>query len=95
MQFIMGRYVEVHLAASYDYGSSISENRLLTPKHVELKRQGLFLRSSPDFYKTNWVGNSSSSAVSVSNSAAFVVFLSNPDTNAGFYIARQTDSTST
>ena len=68
---------------------------MLTPKHEELKKQGLFLRSSPEFYKTDWVGNSSSSAVSVSNPAAFVVFLSNPDTGAGFYIARQTDSTST
>ncbi|KAI5120764.1 hypothetical protein M0805_004727 [Coniferiporia weirii] len=80
---------------SYDYGSSITESRLLTPKFSELKRQGLFLRSSPDFYKTNWVGNSSSSAVNVSNSNAFVVFLSNPDTGAGFYIARQSDSTTT
>lgn len=68
---------------------------MLTTKHAELKRQGLFIRSSPEFYKTNWVGNSSSTAVKVSNSNAFVVFLSNPDTNAGFYIARQTSSTST
>ncbi|KAH8108699.1 glycoside hydrolase family 35 protein [Phellopilus nigrolimitatus] len=80
---------------SYDYGSSISENRLLTSKYAELKRQALFLRSSPEFYKTNWVGNSSSSAVNVSNPNAFVVFLENPDTGAGFYIARQTSSTST
>lgn len=68
---------------------------MLTPKFAELKKQGLFLRSTPEFYKTEWVGNSSSSAVSVSNPAAFVVFLSNPDSGAGFYIARQSDSTST
>lgn len=68
---------------------------MLTPKHAEIKRQGLFLRSSPEFYKTNWVGNSSSSNVNVSNPAAFIVFLSNPDSGAGFYIARQTDSTTT
>ncbi|EJC98868.1 glycoside hydrolase family 35 protein [Fomitiporia mediterranea MF3/22] len=80
---------------SYDYGAAIAENRLLTPKAIELKRQGLFLRSSPDFYKTNWVGNSSSSAVNISNPNAFAVFLRNPDTGTGFYIARQNDTTST
>ena len=68
---------------------------MLTAKHAELKRQGLFIRSSPEFYKTDWVGNSSSTAVTVSNSAAFVTFLSNPDTGAGFYVARQNDATST
>lgn len=81
--------------ASYDYGSSLTESRLLTSKFDELKRQGIFLRSSPDFYKTDWVGNSSSSAVNVSNPDAFVVLLSNPDTGSKFYIARQADSTST
>ena len=81
--------------ASYDYGSTIAENRMLTAKHAELRRQGLFIRSSPEFYKTDWVGNSSSTAVTVSNSAAFVTFLSNPDTGAGFYVARQNDATST
>ncbi|KAL5524689.1 hypothetical protein ACEPAF_9834 [Sanghuangporus sanghuang] len=79
---------------SYDYGSSLTENRLLTSKFDELKRQALFLRSSPDFYKTDWIGNSSSTAVNVSNSDAFVVLLSNPDTGSNFYIARQADSTS-
>ncbi|EIM81437.1 glycoside hydrolase family 35 protein [Stereum hirsutum FP-91666 SS1] len=80
---------------SYDYGASIMENRELTPKFDELKLQGLFLRSSPEFYKTDWFGNSSTDAVTVSNPAAFVVKLQNPDTGSGFYIARQTDSTST
>ncbi|TFK52650.1 glycoside hydrolase family 35 protein [Heliocybe sulcata] len=80
---------------SYDYGSSIAENRTLTDKYTELKRQGLFLRSSPEFYKTDWLGNTSTSAVTVSNPAAFAVHLRNPDTGAGFYIARQTNSTST
>jgi hypothetical protein len=68
---------------------------MLTTKFDELRRQGLFLRSSPEFYKTTWNGNSTAGVVNVSNPDAFVVFLSNPDTNAGFYIARQTDSTST
>ncbi|KAG2354709.1 glycoside hydrolase family 35 protein [Suillus spraguei] len=80
---------------SYDYGSAIAENRELSVKYPELKRQGLFLRSSPDFYKTDWVGNSTSGTVSVSNAAAFVTLLRNPDSTASFYIARQGNSTST
>ncbi|KAJ3972272.1 glycoside hydrolase family 35 protein [Lentinula raphanica] len=83
---------------SYDYGSTISENRGLTDKHMELKLQGIFLRSTPDFYKTNWIGDSSTAgftAGSVTNSAAFVTFLQNPDSGAGFWIVRQSDSTST
>ncbi|EIW77017.1 glycoside hydrolase family 35 protein [Coniophora puteana RWD-64-598 SS2] len=80
---------------SYDYGSAIAENRVLSWKYPEVKRQGLFLRSSPEFYKTDWVGNSSSDAVTVSNPDVFVTYLRNPDTSASFYIARQNDSTST
>lgn len=71
------------------------ENRMLTPKFIELKQQGMFLRSSPEFYETEWVGNSSSEAVNVSNPDAFVVLLSNTNSGSNFYIARQTDSTST
>ncbi|KAG1812912.1 glycoside hydrolase family 35 protein [Suillus subaureus] len=78
---------------SYDYGSAIAENRELTVKYPELKRQGLFLRSSPDFYKTDWVGNSTGGIVFVSNPAAFVTLLRNPDSAAAFYIARQENST--
>ncbi|THH16529.1 hypothetical protein EW146_g4124 [Bondarzewia mesenterica] len=80
---------------SYDYGSAIAENRALTTKYSELKLQGLFLRSSPNFYKTDWIGNSSSNAVSTSNNAAFIVLLRNPDTKSSYWIARQADSTST
>ncbi|KAG1850871.1 glycoside hydrolase family 35 protein [Suillus subluteus] len=80
---------------SYDYGSAIAENRELTVKYPELKRQGLFLRSSPDFYKTDWVGNSTGGMVSVSNPAAFVTLLRNPDSAASFYIVRQENSTTT
>ncbi|KAF8523825.1 glycoside hydrolase superfamily [Gautieria morchelliformis] len=80
---------------SYDYGASIRENRALSDKFDELKRQGLFLRSSPEFRKTDWIGDSSTGGVSVNGSGAFVTFLRNPDSGAGFYIARQNDSTST
>ncbi|KAI0632368.1 glycoside hydrolase superfamily [Trametes polyzona] len=82
---------------SYDYGSAIHETRGLSSKFDELKRQGLFLRSSPEFRKTDWVGNSTGGipGFSLSNNAAFVTLLKNPDTGTGFFIARQTDSTST
>ncbi|KAL0951714.1 hypothetical protein HGRIS_008390 [Hohenbuehelia grisea] len=80
---------------SYDYGSSLTESRQLTSKFDELKRQGLFLRSSPEFYKTDWVTDTSTGGVFTTSSAAFVTFLRNPDTGAGFYILRQADSTST
>ncbi|OAX38873.1 glycoside hydrolase family 35 protein [Rhizopogon vinicolor AM-OR11-026] len=80
---------------SYDYGSAIAENRELSVKYPELKRQGLFLRSSPDFYKTDWIGSSTGGVVTVSNPAAFVTLLRNPDTLTSFYIARQEHSTST
>ncbi|KAF7297228.1 Glycoside hydrolase family 35 protein [Mycena indigotica] len=78
---------------SYDYGASISENRALTSKFDELKLQGLFIRSSPDFYKTNWISDSTT-GFSTSNSAVFGTFLQNPDNKAAFYIMRQRDTTS-
>ncbi|KAG8737536.1 hypothetical protein FRC10_008085 [Ceratobasidium sp. 414] len=95
-------------------GAAIRENRRLSTKYTEFKKQGLsqhpslvdietttdycfpglFLRNAPEFYKTDVVGNSSSGAVTVSDSAAFVTELRNPDSNAGFYVARQTYSPS-
>lgn len=80
---------------SYDYGAAIRENRTLSPKFDELKRQGLFLRSSPEFRKTDWIGDSSTGGVLVNGTTAFVTFLHNPDSHTGFYIARQKNSTST
>ncbi|KAJ7483608.1 glycoside hydrolase family 35 protein [Mycena latifolia] len=80
---------------SYDYGASIAESRALTIKFDELKLQGIFLRSSPEFYKTNFIADSSSGLTASSNPAAFATFLQNPDTKAAFYVVRQTNSTST
>ncbi|KAJ8691652.1 hypothetical protein PTI98_011202 [Pleurotus ostreatus] len=80
---------------SYDYGASLQESRQLTSKFDELKRQGLFLRSSPEFYKTDWVGDTSTGATSTTSTAAFATLLRNPDTKARFYILRQADVTST
>ncbi|KAF8879099.1 glycoside hydrolase family 35 protein [Gymnopilus junonius] len=80
---------------SYDYGATFTESRELTTKTDELKRQALFLRSSPEFYKTNWIADASTGLQVSTNSAAFVTLLQNPDTGASFYIARQASSTST
>ncbi|KAH9919183.1 glycoside hydrolase superfamily [Epithele typhae] len=82
---------------SYDYGASIRESRALSAKFDEIKRQSMFLRSSPSFRKTDYVGNSSTGigGVTVSSSSAFVTSLHNPDSGTRFYITRQTSSTST
>lgn len=85
-------------------GAAISESRQIeSPKFAEMKRQALFIRSTPEFYKTDVIGNSSASsgAVKVHQSGArggrkddvFVTLLRNPETNASFYIARHKDST--
>ncbi|KAF8238073.1 glycoside hydrolase family 35 protein [Tricholoma matsutake] len=79
---------------SYDYGASIAENRELTTKYDELKRQGLFLRSSPEFYKTDWVADTSTGLTASSSPEVFITLLQNPDSKAAFYIARHTDSVS-
>ncbi|KAF8580355.1 glycoside hydrolase family 35 protein [Ramaria rubella] len=80
---------------SYDYGASIRENRMLSAKFDEIKRQGLFLRSSAEFRKTDWVGDSGTGSVPVNGTEAFVTLLHNYDSGSSFYIARQNDSTST
>ncbi|TFK90360.1 glycoside hydrolase family 35 protein [Polyporus arcularius HHB13444] len=82
---------------SYDYGSSIRETRALTDKFDEVKRQGLFLRSSPQFLKTDWMGNSSLGipGVTLNGSSAFVTSLRNPDSGTWFHVTRQSDSSST
>ena len=67
----------------------------MTTKYDELKRQAMFIRSSPEFYKTDWIADTSTGLGVSTNAAAFITLLRNPDTNAAFYIARQADSTST
>ncbi|ESK83683.1 glycoside hydrolase family 35 protein [Moniliophthora roreri MCA 2997] len=83
---------------SYDWGAAISEPRILTTKYTELKLQGTFLRSSPEFYKTDVVANSTEIPIIDtlnSSSLGFATLLRNPDTGAGFWIVRHNDSTST
>jgi hypothetical protein len=71
------------------------ESRDLSTKFDELKRQGVFLRSTPDFYMTDWVADASTGLAVSTNPSAFITLLRNPVTGGQFYIARQTDSTST
>ncbi|KAJ7445072.1 glycoside hydrolase family 35 protein [Mycena latifolia] len=80
---------------SYDYGAAITESRALTSKYDEMKLQGLFVRSSPDFAKTDWVMDSHTGLTASSDPAVFATLLRNPDSGARFYIVRQNDSTST
>ncbi|KNZ61955.1 hypothetical protein VP01_132g8 [Puccinia sorghi] len=83
---------------SDDYGSAISEDRTLTEKYTELKRQSFFLRSSDQFYQTEVVGDSKHDADyfrGKQNHSAFVTELRNPTSGAGFYIVRALNSTST
>ncbi|KIY43874.1 glycoside hydrolase family 35 protein [Fistulina hepatica ATCC 64428] len=80
---------------SYDYGAPLTESRQLTAKYDELKRQSMFLRSSPEFYKTDWVSDSLDELDIASDLAIYSTLLRNPDTDARFYVVRQNDSTST
>lgn len=81
---------------SYDYGAAVRESRALSAKYDELKRQSFFIRSTPDFRKTDWLGDSSTGipGVTINGSDAFGTLLKNPDTGAGFLIMRQSNSTS-
>ncbi|QRW10069.1 glycoside hydrolase family 35 protein [Ceratobasidium sp. AG-Ba] len=83
---------------SYDYGAALTETRLLTDKYTELKRQGLFLRSVPEFYAAEVAGNSTDSktspTVQLSDPSVFGTLLRNAATGAEFYIVRHLDSTS-
>ncbi|KAF8321219.1 glycoside hydrolase family 35 protein [Clavulina sp. PMI_390] len=84
---------------SYDYGAPIAESRQIeSPKYAEIKRQAMFIRSTPDIRQTKVVGNSSTDAVEVLGAHAsevFVTQLQNPVSQANFYIARAKNSTST
>ena len=81
---------------SYDYAASIRETRLLWEKYDEMKRQSLFLRSSPQFRKTDWIGDTNHGllGVTVNGTGAFVTYLRNPDSGTSFIVVRQIDAAS-
>ncbi|KIO23116.1 glycoside hydrolase family 35 protein [Tulasnella calospora MUT 4182] len=80
---------------SYDYGAAISENRdIRVEKYAEIKRQGLFLRSVPDFYKTDIMPDTTwEISPTPGSSPVAATLLQNSDTNSSFLIARHQDST--
>ncbi|KAF8752797.1 Beta-galactosidase, domain 3 [Rhizoctonia solani] len=59
---------------SYDYGAAITETRRLTSKYAELKRQGLFLRSVPEFYATDVIGNNDHPTVVIDNQKSLELY---------------------
>ena len=70
---------------------------MLWEKYDEMKRQALFLRSSPQFRKTDWVGDtlagpSSIPGITISSNDTFATYLRNPDAGTGFLVARHADS---
>lgn len=73
----------------------IDEQRALTTKYDELKLESVFIRSTPDFYKTDWVGDTSTGDISASSPDIYVTLLRNPETQSCFYILRHNDSSST
>lgn len=78
---------------SYDYAAPVEETRALVPhKYGEFKSLGLWLRYATDFPQAVPVGNGSTGYVD--NSAVYVDELRNVINNAGFYIGRQTNSSS-
>ena len=65
-----------------------------------MKRQAFFIRSSPQFRKTDWIGDNNVTGtgipgVTVEGAETFATFLRNPDSGTGFLIARQLNSSST
>ncbi|CAD6931781.1 unnamed protein product [Tilletia controversa] len=73
---------------SYDYAAPISESRQLTPKYGAVKALAHLIRSFPDLAKTERV------SVRKRHDGLMVTELRNPETNAGFYFVRHTDSSS-
>ena len=95
---------------SYDVGAAVTESRQLTDKYSELKLQSLFLRSTPDLYKTYFVSECSGtlpapasshycaandSALTTNPEGVFATWLKNSDTGASFFITRQANVTLT
>ncbi|KAF8329797.1 uncharacterized protein EI90DRAFT_3062042 [Cantharellus anzutake] len=91
----------IYGGTSWGYLSYPGVIPLLRPgKAAELKRQTLFVRSTPEFYNTVVVGNSSSSSGVVRfrgrrNMDIFGTLLRNPDTGAQFYVMRHLTSNAT
>ncbi|TDD70842.1 beta-galactosidase, partial [Actinomadura darangshiensis] len=71
---------------SYDYGAPITENRQLTTKYDEFKRQGLFVTTVAPLAKTDPATAPASDNPSVHTEAR-----ANPDTGTQFVLVRHAD----
>lgn len=78
-------------ATSYDYNAPISEDRSIADKYYETKNLALFTKVAEDLTMTNRINNGTQYT---GNAAITTVELRNPDSNAGFYILRHTNSSS-
>jgi beta-galactosidase GanA len=77
------------VGTSYDYGAAITENRQLTAKYDEFKRQGYFVTSVGPLTKTEPV-----TAPTSDNPAVHTEARANPDTGTQFVLVRHEDRTS-
>jgi beta-galactosidase GanA len=76
---------------SYDYGAAITEDRQLTAKYDEFKRQGYFQRAmTPVLAKTD-----PAPAPASSNGAIQAAARANPDTGTQFVLLRHADTAAT
>jgi beta-galactosidase GanA len=75
---------------SYDYGAAISEDRQLTAKYDELKRQGYLVTTVAPLTKTDPAGTAPTTDPDVQATVRV-----NPDDQTHFFVLRHADSTST
>ncbi|KAJ7134655.1 glycoside hydrolase superfamily [Mycena epipterygia] len=80
------------VSTSYDYSAPIQESRIIADKFSETKLIGLFFRAAEDLVMTDRT-NFSTAVATNPNVGATV--LRNPETQAGFYVARQSDMKAT
>jgi Glycosyl hydrolases family 35/Beta-galactosidase, domain 2 len=86
-----------HIAApvvytSYDYDAPLRETRQIRDKLKQTKLIGLFTRVSSDLLQTDMAGNGTGYT---NDTSIFTWALRNPETDAGFYVVGQDDSSST
>ncbi|KAJ7863079.1 glycoside hydrolase family 35 protein [Mycena olivaceomarginata] len=80
------------VSTSYDYSAPIQESRIIADKFYETKLIGLFFRAAQDLVMTD--RTPFSTAVATTPNVGATV-LRNPETQAGFYVARQSDMKAT
>ncbi|EME79049.1 glycoside hydrolase family 35 protein [Pseudocercospora fijiensis CIRAD86] len=77
---------------SYDYSAPLNEKREVTTKFKQTKLIAFFTRVSSDLLKTEMESNGTGNAVSTNDVWTWV--LRNPDTQAGFYVLQNANTSS-